>query len=124
MVDQRCHRHLHRSMSGGPDVLYAAASAEQQQRQQRLDKSLAATAPSAAAGPPADRDVVDHRTETHAYETPRYATRCLTRYTTPVRSAVRRTTCGKRVVSQSPPRLCLVAPQSAPAHPPRHPEGG
>nr|AAT06069.1 UL149 [Human betaherpesvirus 5]AAY17954.1 UL149 [Human betaherpesvirus 5] len=122
MVDQRCHRHLHRSMSGGPDVLYAAAGT--QRERQRLDKSETATAPSAAAGPPADRDVVDHRTETHAYETPRYATRCLTRYTTPVRSAVRRTTCGKRVVSQSPPRLCLVAPQSAPAHPPRHPEGG
>nr|AAA85890.1 orf UL149 [Human betaherpesvirus 5] len=122
MVDQCCYRHLHRSLSGGPDVLYAAAGT--QREQQRLDKSLAATAPSAVAGPPADRDVVDHRTETHAYETPRYATRCLTRYTTPVRSAVRRTTCGKRVASQSPPRSCLVAPQSSPAHPPRHPEGG
>nr|AAY17983.1 UL149 [Human betaherpesvirus 5] len=122
MVDQRCHRHLHRSLSGSPDVLYAAAGT--QRERQRLDKSQAATAPSAAVGPSADRDVVDHRTETHAYETPRYATRCLTRYTTPVRSAVRRTTCGKRVASQSPPRPCLVAPQSSPAHPPRHPEGG
>nr|AAY18012.1 UL149 [Human betaherpesvirus 5] len=124
MVDQRCHRHLHRSLSGGPDVLYAAASAEQQRERQRLDKSQAATAPSAAAGPPADRDVVDQRTETYAYETPRYVTRCLTRYTTPVRSAVRRTRCGKRVASQSPLRPCLVARQSSPVHPPRHPEGG